>query len=81
MGTVVIENDESALALLETLLREPDAEMPNVEFKDWPRFEMHVKGERYHSTITPELMESFLDLKRRSISRSRFCVTLIQAGV
>ncbi|QNR42537.1 hypothetical protein [Pseudomonas syringae] len=64
MGTVVIENDESALALLETLLREPDAEMPKVEFKDWPRFEMHVKGERYHSTITPELMESFLDLQK-----------------
>ncbi|MBI6558135.1 hypothetical protein LN426_19335 [Pseudomonas syringae] len=64
MGTVVIDNDESALALLETLLREPDAEMPKVEFENWPRFELHVKGERYHSTITPELMESFLDLQK-----------------
>lgn len=64
MGTVVIDSDESALALLETLLREPDAAIPKVEFDDWPRFEMHVKGERYHSTITPELMESFLDLQK-----------------
>lgn len=64
MGTVVIDNDASALALLETLLREPDVAIPEVEFKDWPRFEMHVRGERYHSTITPELMESFLDLQQ-----------------
>lgn len=64
MGTVVIDNDEAALALLETLLREPDTPIPEIEFKDWPRFEMHVKGERYHSTITPELMESFLDLQK-----------------
>ena len=64
MGTVVIDSDESALALLETLLREPDANLPQVEFEGWPRFELHVKGERYHSTITPELMESFLDLQK-----------------
>ncbi|MCI8210776.1 hypothetical protein AUC61_14655 [Pseudomonas sp. S25] len=64
MGALVIGNDESALALLETLLRDPDATVPEVEFDDWPRFEMHVKGERYHSTITPELMESFLDLQK-----------------
>lgn len=64
MGTVVIDCDESALALLETLLREPDVPVPNVEFDGWPRFEMHVKGERYHSTITPELMEAFLDLQK-----------------
>lgn len=64
MGTVVIDNDDSALALLETLLRDPDLPVPDVEFKDWPRFEMHVTGARYHSTITPELMESFLDLQK-----------------
>jgi len=56
MGTLVIGSDESALALLESLLRDPNAAMPEVEFDNWPRFEMHVKGERYHSTITPELI-------------------------
>ncbi len=64
MAKLVIKDDESALKLLETLLKDPDAPLPEVEFKNWPRFEMHVKGERYHSTITPELMESFLDLQR-----------------
>lgn len=64
MAKVVIEDDKSAINLLETLLKNPTEAVPEVEFKNWPRFEMHVKGERYHSTITPELMESFLDLQK-----------------
>lgn len=64
MGKVVIRDDESALQLLETLLKDSDAPLPEVAFENWPRFEMHVKGDRYHSTITPELMESFLDLQK-----------------
>ena len=41
MGTLVIGSDESALALLETLLRNPDAEVPEAEVDNLPRFEMH----------------------------------------
>jgi hypothetical protein len=37
-------------------LRDPDAAVPEVEFDNWSRFEMHAKGERYHFTITPELI-------------------------
>ncbi|GFM73726.1 hypothetical protein PSCICL_47180 [Pseudomonas cichorii] len=64
MGNLVINSDESALDLLEMLLREPDSLIPEIEFHNWPRFEMHVRGDRYHSTITPELMESFLDFQK-----------------
>jgi predicted nucleic acid-binding Zn-ribbon protein len=64
MSALLINSDASALKLLEKLLDNPDADAPEVEFDGWPRFEMHVKGERYHSTITPELMESFLDLQK-----------------
>lgn len=64
MAVVIVKDDESALKLLEDLLKDPDGPVPEVEFKDWPRFEMHVEGERYHSTITPELMEAFLDLQK-----------------
>ncbi|MFU2684995.1 hypothetical protein ACM7OP_29450 [Pseudomonas aeruginosa] len=64
MAKYVIKDDDSALKLLESLLKDSDLPLPEVEFKDWPRFEMHVKGERYHSTITPELMEAFLDLQK-----------------
>lgn len=60
MAAIEIRNDEQALALLKTLLDFPEQELPEVKFIDWPRFELHVKGARYHSTITPELMKSFL---------------------
>lgn len=64
MTKLVIKNDDAAFDLLQKLLGDESFEVPEVEFENWPRFEMHVKGERYHSTITPELMESFLDLQK-----------------
>jgi len=64
MAKLKIKNDEAALDLLQKLLDDPDFEVPEVQFVNWPRFEMHVKGDRYHSTITPELMESFLDFQK-----------------
>lgn len=64
MKKIIIKNDEVALELLQKLLDDPSYEVPEVQFDNWPRFELHVKGERYHSTITPELMESFLDFQK-----------------
>jgi hypothetical protein len=64
MAKVKIKNDGQAFELLQKLLDDPNFATPDVEFENWPRFEMHVKGDRYHSTITPELMESFLDLQK-----------------
>jgi hypothetical protein len=64
MAKVVIGTDAQAVVLLRKLLESPRSTIPDVEFDNWPRFEMHVKGARYHSTITPELMESFLDLQK-----------------
>ncbi|KKN84365.1 hypothetical protein LCGC14_0290270 [marine sediment metagenome] len=59
-----IRTDDDALSLLERLLNSEDAQVPEVSFVNWPKFELHVKGERYHSTITPELMSSFLSFQK-----------------
>ncbi len=64
MTRIKIQNDSEALDLLQKLVNDPSYETPEVEFENWPKFEMHVSGERYHSTITPELMESFLELQK-----------------
>lgn len=64
-----IRTDEDALALLNILLEDEDAPIPAVTFVGWPKFELHVEGRRYHSTITPELMSSFLNFQK-SIHRS-----------
>lgn len=64
-----IRTDEDALELLKTLLEDENAQVPEVTFVGWPKFELHVEGERYHSTITPELMKSFLNFQS-SINKS-----------
>ena len=64
MAKLKIKDDAGALDLLQRLLDDPSFEPPEIEFENWPRFEMHVKGDRYHSTITPELMTAFLDLQK-----------------
>lgn len=61
---IEIRTDYDALALLKQLTDDPEAAVPEVNFIDWPKFELHVTGERYHSTITPELMSSFLNFQK-----------------
>lgn len=61
MNSMVISNDNEALNLLEMIL--DGIPIPKVEFKNWPKFEMNVKGDIYKSTITPNLMKGFLELQ------------------
>ncbi|KJZ47622.1 hypothetical protein [Pseudomonas fluorescens] len=62
MKPLVISNDSEALDLLERIL-DGEAKLPEIEFKNWPRFEMKVEGDIYKSTITPDLMKGFLELQ------------------
>src|SRR5690606_7981801 len=63
MDSIVVRNDQDALALLEQLIEGADIKYEQVTFEDWPRLQLNVKGERYNSTITPELMKAFLELQ------------------
>lgn len=60
---VIVRNDNEALELLEQIIQGADIGFDEVKFEGWPVFKLNVKGERYHSTITPELMRAFLDLQ------------------
>ncbi len=62
-AAVVVRTDSDALSLLERLVGGEDIKLEDVTFEDWPRLELNVKGERYNSTITPELMKGFLELQ------------------
>lgn len=63
MSALVVSNDLEALDLMERLIKGDDVKFEDVKFDGWPRFELNVKGERYNSTITPELMKGFLELQ------------------
>ena len=59
----VVKSDQDALGLLEKIIGGVEVKFEQVRFDGWPIFKLNVKGERYDSTITPELMRAFLELQ------------------
>lgn len=55
---VVVNSPDSFLEALAGVADETTA-LPR--FKDWPIFDVAIEGERYHSTMTPRLMEGFIE--------------------
>jgi hypothetical protein len=55
---VVVDSAQSFLSALAGI-SSGDAAIPR--FKGWPIFHVSIEGERYHSTLTPRLMEGFVD--------------------
>lgn len=62
MKKLVVSNDAQALDVLERIM-EGEEDLPEIQFKNWPAFEMKVTGDIYKSTITPDLMKGFLELQ------------------
>ena len=60
----IIENENQAIDLLDFLLdRKDSSELYNIKFAGWPSYHMHVEGDKYHQTITPSIMNGFLELQ------------------
>lgn len=64
MYSIIVGNDNDALTLLERIIAGEPIAFGDVKFDNWPRLEINIKGERYNSTITPELMRGFLELQK-----------------
>ena len=60
----VISNEDQAIELLGSLLNnEINLDHLDLKFDGWPSYHMHVEGAKYHQTITPSIMNGFLDLQ------------------
>lgn len=60
----VINNEDQAIELLDAILNNKiNTDHVNLEFDGWPTYHMHVEGKKYHQTITPSIMNGFLDLQ------------------
>lgn len=55
---VVVDSAQTFLAAM-TGISTGEAAIPR--FKGWPFFHVVIEGDRYHSTLTPRLMEGFVD--------------------
>jgi hypothetical protein len=63
MKKIIISSDKAASELLSRLLTE-DIHIQDVEFSNWPLYSLHVKGERYKSSLTPSLMRPLIELQK-----------------
>lgn len=61
---MIIESEEQAVALVKKALAgEYDDSVVELSFEGWPKMELRIRGERYHSTITPSMMRALLELQ------------------
>ncbi|MUK47552.1 hypothetical protein GNP79_12150 [Aliivibrio fischeri] len=73
MADFLIKTDEDAFRLLqETIDNGFDPEKINIKFDGWPQLNIHLKGDKYDSSLTPSLMKGFIELQK-GINRS-YCL-------
>ena len=61
---VAIKSEDSALEYIRSALDGAyDNEIIQLEFSDWPKFEITIRGSRYDSTLTASLMKSLVELQ------------------
>ncbi|MEN7529222.1 hypothetical protein [Cupriavidus sp. DL-D2] len=63
MPEFVVNSEKDAFDLLKKALGEQLGQDFHLRFQDWPRVQVTLKGDEYHSTITPSLMQGLLDLQ------------------
>lgn len=70
MENILIRNEDDAWGLLKDIIEENlPAENFQICFENWPRFHIILTGDKYNSTITTKVMESFIEIQK-SINRT-----------
>ncbi len=79
---LVIENEETAIDALRRALdgQLTIEEVGVVDFRGWPTVSIHLPGTPIDSSITPSMMEAFIELQR-SIYRAHMLVTADNADL
>lgn len=63
-NAVKIKNDSDALSIIERLL---DGTLPeNIEYElsGWPNLRVSLKGEKFNQSLTPSVMEGFIEIQK-----------------
>lgn len=61
---ITIENEEYAWKLIkEALDGKFDNDIVELNFDNWPKFHINVKGDRYNSSVTTSMMRSLIELQ------------------
>ncbi len=61
---VTIKNDADAFALLQAAIEHEIGDTPlEISFDGWPKIEIRLEGDGYHSTITPDIAASIVEMQ------------------
>lgn len=72
METIRLRDDDHALDLIRSISAgEVSPTDIKLDFSDWPKYTIHLTGEKYHQSITPSVMKGFLELQKTHIGRMR----------
>ncbi|MGB0732122.1 MAG: hypothetical protein ACPGPF_00105 [Pontibacterium sp.] len=62
---IVISSEQDAIDLLNDIHGEKlSANDLSIKFDGWPKVDFHIKGDKYHQSITPALMNAFIEMQR-----------------
>lgn len=65
MAELVISNEQQAWDLLDSFVYDKLLEdISSITLVNWPVFELKLYGEKYNSSITPRLMEAFVEVQK-----------------
>lgn len=70
---LVIKSEDDAFQFMQQVIDEQvNFDNINITFDGWPNLAVHVKGDKFDSSLTPSLMKGFLELQK-GINRS-YCL-------
>lgn len=65
MEKIVISNEESAIALLDRIIKNPKTiDLSNIKIQGWDDFTIHIHGEKFNNSITPSVMRGIISLQQ-----------------
>ena len=66
MRAITIQNEDDALRLLESIVREKlDCDPKSITLKGWPALHIHIDGKQFDQSITVPFMEAFVELQHQ----------------
>ena len=61
---LVVRSEDEAYALLAQANRGHVSAWSEIKFDGWPKLEIHLSGEKFHSSLTPPLMKGLLEFQK-----------------
>lgn len=60
---IIVNSEEDIIRILQDSMNGKDVDLTTIKFGEWPKFHMHLEGEKFHQTLTPSVMKGLIELQ------------------